>query len=200
MTKKSIVKSTLVRFDVAEGVTMELPYKPIDWNTASQLSASSQELDQSIILGFFISKQPPTWAEYQEAYKVINPKAPKPNKRNGHNDMYQKLRIAGQIQLAVDNGFKPLEAWNAEAHKAKKSRLHNMTINGLHKLAKAFIPSDKPELTAEDIATKAIISAYKKMQECHGKVWQAADKKMVALMASLNIELPSAEAEGDTEE
>jgi hypothetical protein len=187
-------KPTMVAFAVSETVNMELPYKGVDYQAGFTYATSGKAFDESIILGFFIGKPAPTVDEYKAKHKEAYPKEPVPTKRNGHSAVIQKLTKAAKIQAAIDNGFKPLEAWNDEAHKAKKSRFGAMTMDGLYKLAKPFL-GVADEKTAEEKAEKQLLAAFKTMQDCKGKKWQVASGKLAATLQGLGVQLPSDEVE-----
>jgi hypothetical protein len=179
------VKSTMVEFAVSEDVTMSLPYKGVDYQAGFTYATSGKAFDESIILGFFIGKQPPSVDEYKAKHKEAYPKEPVPTKRNGHSAVIQKLTKAAKIQEAIANGFKPLEAWNDEAHKAKKSRFGAMTMDGLYKLAKPFLGVDSEPESAEVIAFKRAKGFYKALQDCKGKQYQTAFTKLEAIATGL---------------
>jgi hypothetical protein len=178
-------KQTMVSFAISETVNMELPYKGVDYQAGFTYATSGKAFDESIILGFFIGKPAPTVDEYKAKHKEAYPKEPVPTKRNGHSAVIQKLGKAGKIQEAIANGFKPLEAWNSEAHKAKKSRFGSMTMDGLYKLAKPFLGSDTEPESADVIAFKRAKGFYKALQECKGKQYQTAFVKLEALATGL---------------
>lgn len=192
-------KQTMVQFAISESVNMELPYNGVDYQAGFTYATSGKAFDESIILGFFIGKQPPSVDEYKAKHKEAYPKEPVPTKRNGHSAVIQKLGKAGKIQEAIANGFKPLEAWNSEAHKAKKSRFGSMTMDGLYKLAKPFLGLDTEPVSNEQKAEKQLLAAFKTMQECKGKKWQVASDKLSATLQGLGIQLPSDEVESTDE-
>jgi hypothetical protein len=188
------VKQTMVQFAVSETVNMELPYEGVDFKAAFTYATSGKAFDESIILGFFIGKQPPSVDEYKAEFKKAFPIKAVPTKRNGHSAVIQKLGKASKIQEAIDNGFKPLEAWNDEAHKSKRTRIGNMTMDGIYKLAKPFL-GVADEKTAEEKAEKQLLAAFKTMQDCKGKKWQVASGKLAATLQGLGVQLPSDEVE-----
>jgi hypothetical protein len=197
------VKSTMVAFAVSESVILERKYNGIAWQSAFDTASNSKAFDESIILGIFIGKPVPTWDDYKAEFKKKNPKESTPTKRssNAHNAIYQKLTKAAKIQEAIENGFKPLEAWNDEAHKSKRSRIGDMTMDGIFKLAKPFLPNTTETESAEVIAFKRAKGFYKALQECKGKQYQTAFTKLEALATGLGWVLADeVETDTDTEE
>lgn len=198
VSKKPVAKS-MVRFSVAENDIREVQYQPLtsaDWLAYTENDA---RIDSGIVFGFFKYVKPITFAEYANLIKEANPKAPKPTKRS-HNSVYQFLTKAGKVLTAIEAGFNPLEAWNNEAQKGKRARQPN--LHGLFTLAKkgGFLKSEKAELTAEERCEKQLLAAYKTMQECKGKKWQAASTKLLATLTGLGIQIPTeTESEGEEE-
>lgn len=202
-TPKATTKATtkavqMIHFTVSESATMSLPYNGIAWQSAFDTASNSKAFDESIILGFFIGKQPPSFDDYKAKFKEANPKEPMPSKRNGHSAICQKLQKAARIQEAIEQGFNPLEAWNSEAHKAKKSRFGNMTMDGIYKLAKPFLGADAEPESADVVAFKRAKGFYKALQECKGKQYQTAFVKLEALATGLGWVLAD-EVEPETE-
>ena len=192
-------KPTMVAFAVSETVNMEMPYNGVDFKAGFTYASSGKAFDESIILGFFIGKPAPTADDYKAEFKKAFPKEPAPTKRNGHSAVIQKLTKAAKIQEAIDNGFKPLEAWNDEAHKSKRTRIGNMTMDGIYKLAKPFLGDDSEPESAEEKAEKQLLAAFKTMQDCKGKKWQVASGKLAATLQGLGVQLPSDEVETNEE-
>lgn len=200
--KKSVSKTvakSMVRFSVAENDIREVQYEPItsaDWVLYTEKDA---RIDSGIVFGFFVGAKPLAFADYANLIKQANSKAPKPTRRS-HYAVFQFLNKAGKVQSAIDAGFKPLEAWNNEAQKGKRARQPN--LHGLFTLAKkgGFLKSEKAELTAEEKCEKQLLAAYKTMQECKGKKWQAASTKLLATLTGLGIQIPTeTESEGEEE-
>ena len=185
--KKQVVsnKPTMVAFAVSETVNMEMPYNGVDYKAAFTYASSGKAFDESIILGFFIGKPAPTADDYKAEFKKTFPNKAVPTKRNGHSAVIQKLTKAAKIQEAIDNGFKPLEAWNDEAHKSKRSRIGNMTMDGIYKLAKPFLGDDSEPESDDGIAFKKAKAFRTALLECKGKKYQTAFTKLEALAQGL---------------
>jgi hypothetical protein len=192
-------KQTMVQFAVSETVNVERPYNGVDWEAGFAYASSGKTFDESIILGFFIGKPAPTADEYKAEHKKAHPKEPVPTKRNGHSAVIQKLGKAEKIQTAIENGFKPLEAWNADAHKSKRTRLGNMTMDGIFKLAKPFLGDDSEPESDDVIAFKKAKAFRTALLECKGKKYQTAFAKLEALAIGLGWVF-EAEAEAETTE
>lgn len=191
-TVSKAVQST-IKFAVSDNATMEWQVKPVTLSTTLAFSQSANEFDKDIITMAFAGMALPSWKGFIASVKQANEgkakgeKMPVPT-RQTHGALYQRFNLIEKIQLAMDNGFAPLAYWNDHAETKKRVTMPN--LSQLMKGARMYLGTGKEPESASDIASKRLISAWKAIQECKGKDWQSASKKLEAILAGLNIPLP----------
>ena len=202
MARKQNTKASqsTVSFAVSDNASMEWNVQPVSLATTMAFSQSATAFDNQVIALAFAGQALPSWKGFIATIKAENEgkakgeKLPVPT-RQSHGALYQRFNLIEKIQLAMENGFKPLAYWNSHAETKKRVTMPN--LSQLMKGARLHLGTSKEPESPSDIASKRLISAWKAIQECKGKDWQSASKKLEAILASLNIPLPEQETETD---
>lgn len=200
MARNTKAVQSTIKFAVSDNATMEWAIKPVTLATTLAFSQSANEFDKDVIGMAFAEMPLPSWKGFIASVKQANEGKAKGEKiaiptRQTHGALYQRFNLIEKIQSAMENGFKPLAYWNDHAETKKRVTMPN--LSQIMKGARLYLGTGKEPESPSDVASKRLISAWKAIQECKGKDWQSASKKLEAILASLNIPLPEQETDND---
>lgn len=216
----SIVKSKAVRNPSApkapalmlvksDSVQVAINAKPFNHEVAIQAGKVNGSVEENLVMLVLAKGELPTWDGLKDAIKAQNKtlpvadRIPMPHsKTKGFNTINQAIGNAHTIRkIETENPkFNLLMAWNDKTKTAK--RITEPTIQGLLKMARAFVNGNKPEATPMEIFEKGLKLAYKGALEFkNSKQAQSRLNKLLAMAQADGIILEvETETETDSEE
>jgi hypothetical protein len=191
----------------SDSVSVAIDAKPFSFEIAIQAGKVNGSVEENLVMQILAKKVLPTWDGLKDAIKAQNKTLPvneriamPHSKTKGFNTINQAFANAHTIRkIETENPkFNLLMAWNDKASTAK--RVTEPTIQGLLKMARAFVNGAKPEATPMEIFEKGLKLAYKGALEFkNDKKAQTRLSKIMALAEADNITLVT-ETENDSEE
>jgi hypothetical protein len=205
--KPSVTKAVQAMYFTSESVSYAITAKPFDFANAITAGKVGGAVEGNLVQLVLAKAELPTWAGFKDNVKEHNKTLPanerlnlsKLSKAKGFNTINQAIGNAHTIRkIETENPkFSLLEAWNKNAKTAKRET--EPTIQGLLKLARAFVNGNKPEATPMEVFEKGLKLAYKGALEFkNDKKAQARLNKVLALAQADNITLVI-ETENDSE-
>ncbi len=201
-------KSPALMLVKSDSVQVAIDAKPFDFEKAIQVGKVGGSVEENLVMLVLSGKTLPTWDGLKDAIKAQNKTLPvneriamPHSKTKGFNTINQAIGNAHTIRkIETENPkFNLLMAWNDKTKTAK--RITEPTIQGLLKMARAFVNGNKPEATPMEIFEKGLKLAYKGALEFkNDKKAQARVNKLLAMAQADNITLETeTETENDTE-
>ena len=188
----------------SDSVQVAINAKPFNFEQAIQVGKVGGSVEENLVMLILAKAELPTWDGLKDAIKAQNKtlpvgeRIPMPHsKTKGFNTINQAIGNAHTIRkIETENpAFNLLMAWNAKASEAK--RVTEPTVQGLLKLARAFVNGNKPEPTPMEVFEKGLKLAYKGAIEFkNSKQAQARLNKLLAMAQADGITL---ETETETE-
>lgn len=204
--KPSTPKAPALILVKSDSVSVAIDAKPFDFEKAIQVGKVGGSVEENLVMLVLSGKTLPTWDSLKDAIKAqnktlpINERIAMPHsKTKGFNTINQAIGNAHTIRkIETENPkFNLLMSWNDKTKTAK--RITEPTIQGLLKMARAFVNGNKPELTPMEVFEKGLKLAYKGALEFKdSKQAQARVSKLLAMAQADNITLET-ETENDTE-
>jgi hypothetical protein len=205
--KPSVTKAVQAMYFTSDSISYAVTAKPFDFANAIVAGKVGGSVEGNLVMLVLAQAELPTWAGFKDNVKEHNKTLPanerlnlsKLSKAKGFNTINQAIGNAHTIRkIETENPkFSLLEAWNKNAKTAKRET--EPTIQGLLKLARAFVNGNKPEATPMEVFEKGLKLAYKGALEFkNSKQAQARLNKLLALAQADNITLVI-ETENDTE-
>jgi hypothetical protein len=189
----------------SDSVQVAIDAKPFDFEKAIQVGKVGGSVEENLVMQILAKKVLPTWDGLKDAIKAQNKTLPvneriamPHSKTKGFNTINQAFANAHTIRkIETENPkFNLLMAWNDKASTAK--RVTEPTIQGLLKMARAFVNGSKPEATPMEIFEKGLKLAYKGALEF--KDSKQAQTRVAKLLAMAQADGIILETESDNEE
>ena len=188
----------------SDSVSVAINAKPFSFENAIHAGKVNGSVEENLVMLVLAKAELPTWDGLKDAIKAQNKtlpvgeRIPMPHsKTKGFNTINQAIGNAHTIRkIETENSaFNLLMAWNDKTKTAK--RVTEPTIQGLLKMARAFVNGNKPEATPMEVFEKGLKLAYKGALEFkNSKQAQARLNKLLAMAQADGITL---ETETETE-
>ena len=206
-TRKPVTQAVQLMLVKSDSVQVAINAQPFNFENAIHVGKVGGSVEENLVMLVLAKKELPTWDGLKDAIKAQNKTLPvgeriamPHSKTKGFNTINQAFGNAHTIRKIENENpkFNLLLAWNDKTKTAK--RVTEPTIQGLLKMARAFVNGNKPEATPMEIFEKGLKLAYKGALEFkNDKKAQARVSKLLALAQADGIILET-EAENDSEE
>ena len=203
--KPSAPKAPALMLTKSDSVQVAIVAKPFNHEVAIQAGKVNASVEENLVMLVLAKGELPTWDGLKDAIKAQNKTLPvneriamPHSKTKGFNTINQAIGNAHTIRkIETENPkFNLLMAWNDKTKTAK--RITEPTIQGLLKMARAFVNGNKPDANPDDVHAKLVKAMYKNALEFKdSKKAQTRLSKVIAIAKDDDIQLVT---ETDNEE